>query len=129
MVKKILIVEDNRHIAMEMRLALEARGFAVELTTDGVSAMEMAFNLKPDLILLDLVIPKLDGFLVLEGLKKDPATRSIPVIVISVKAAEEDIQHARALGASDYLVKPFEPKVLAEAVKRTLDSLVKETDS
>lgn len=120
--KRLLIVEDNKNIIMQIRMALEARGFSVEVATDGVTAMEMAFNRKPDLILLDLVIPKLDGFLVLEGLKKDAQTQQIPVIVISAKAAEEDIRRARKLGASEYLVKPFEPKEIADAINRILDA-------
>lgn len=130
MAKKLLVVEDNRNILLGMRMALEARGYEVVVAQDGVSALEMAFDLKPDLVLLDLVLPKLDGFAVLEGLKKDHATRDIPVIVISAKAAEEDIRRARTLGASEYLVKPFDPAELAGTVAGILDgSTSKEADS
>jgi CheY-like chemotaxis protein len=118
MSKKVLVVEDIKNIIMVIRMALEARGYQVMVAQDGVTAMQEVFSFKPDLILLDLVIPKLDGFMVLEGLKKDEKTKDIPVVVVSAKAAEEDIKRAKELGADEYLVKPFTPEELAEVVGR-----------
>jgi DNA-binding response OmpR family regulator len=116
MSKKVLVVEDNKNILLGIRMALEARGYEVKIVQDGVAAMEEAFDYGPDLILLDLVIPKLDGFLVLEGLKKEEKTRGIPVVIISARAAETDIRKARELGADDYVVKPFSPESLASTI-------------
>ena len=118
--KKVLLVEDNKNIVMTMRMALEGRGYEVVVATDGVGAVEEALSCAPDAILLDLVIPKLDGFDVLRELRREPKTRDIPVIVISAKAAEDDIREARKLGAKEYIVKPFNPEELVGAIARVL---------
>jgi DNA-binding response OmpR family regulator len=120
MAKKVLVIEDSRNIVAVVKIALEACGYEVKVAQDGVAAMEEVFASRPDLILLDLVIPKMDGFMVLEGLKKEEKTRNIPVIVISAKAAEEDIKRARELGASEYMVKPFNPEELRGTVAKVL---------
>ena len=118
--KKILVVEDSRNFVKGLKMALEAKGYRVNVAGDGVQAMERVFSFKPDLVLLDLLVPKLDGFVVLESLKREDRTRSIPVVVISAKADEEDIKKARKLGAADYLVKPFTPRELAGALEKVL---------
>jgi DNA-binding response OmpR family regulator len=118
--KKVLVVEDSKNIITVVKMALEASGCDVRVAEDGLAAMEEVFSFEPDIILLDLLVPKLDGFIVLESLKKEEKTRAIPVVVISAKASEEDIKRAKELGAEEYLVKPFTPKELTGAVARIL---------
>jgi len=116
MAKKILLVEDDKNTIAVVKMALEAQYYEVAVAEDGVAAMERAFDFEPDLILLDLLVPKLDGWMVLEGLKKADKTYDIPVIVMSAKAGEEDIDKAERLGAEEYLVKPFTPESLLRMV-------------
>lgn len=118
--KKVLVVEDSKNIITVVKMALEASGCEVRVAEDGLAAMEEVFSFEPDIILLDLLVPKLDGFMILESLKKEEKTRAIPVVVISAKASEEDIKRAKELGAKEYLVKPFTPKELTGAVARIL---------
>jgi DNA-binding response OmpR family regulator len=117
---KILVIDDEKGIAMALRFTLQGAGYIVISAVDGVSGMEKAFSELPDAILLDLVLPKLNGFLVLEGLKQNEETRTIPVIVLSARADEEDIRKARSLGASEYLVKPVKSAELLQLIKFVL---------
>ncbi|RJP71398.1 MAG: response regulator [Candidatus Abyssobacteria bacterium SURF_17] len=120
--KKILLVEDNRNIIMTTRMALEAREYELTVAIDGCEAIAKALSCEPDAILLDLVSPNLDGLDVLRELQKQQKMRGIPVIIISAKAAEEDIREARRLGAREYIVKPFGPEELVGAIARVLAS-------
>lgn len=117
---KILLIEDEVNIALMIRKFLESEGFEVFVENNGVAGVERAFSEKPDLILLDLVLPKMNGFLVCETLKSDGKTRNIPILVISAKAEEHDIKRAKELGADDYIVKPIEIKNLLKAIKKYL---------
>ena len=118
--RKVLLVEDDKNTITVIKMALQAHLYEVTVAEDGVAAMEQAFNLEPDMILLDLLVPKLDGSMVLEGLKKADKTCNIPVVVIGAKAGDEDIRKARDLGAEEYLVKPFTPEELLGTVARFL---------
>jgi CheY-like chemotaxis protein len=103
--KRILLAEDDRFLRKATQAALGRAGFTVLPACDGEEALHLAINGSPDLILLDLIMPKLQGFEVLRWLKEDPNTAEIPVIVLSNLGQEGDVQQAMQGGAVDYLVK------------------------
>jgi two-component system, OmpR family, alkaline phosphatase synthesis response regulator PhoP len=121
MKRKILLVEDEKGIALALRHTLNGAGYDVWPAEDGMAGLEIALSKRPDLILLDLVLPKLNGFLVLEGLKQNEGTKTIPVFVISAKAEETDIRKARKLGAAEYLVKPFRSAELLTLISQYIN--------
>ena len=103
--KKIVIVEDDEHIAKVYRLKLESEGMDPIIASDGEEAVVKIFSEKPDLVLLDLMLPKKDGFWVLEEVKKNPKNSKAPILVISNLGQKIDQERAMALGATEYLVK------------------------
>ncbi len=103
--KKVLIVEDDKFLLSAYRVKLTKAGFEIKIATDGEEALKILREDKPDVILLDLVMPRKDGFAVLEELKTNPVWKSIPVIVLSNLSQKEDLEKAKALGAKDYLIK------------------------
>ncbi len=104
-VRKVLLAEDDRFLRRAAEATLRHHGFTVLLAVDGEEALRVARLEAPDLILLDLIMPKLQGFEVLRALKQDPATSPIPVIVLSNLGQDSDSKTARELGATDYWVK------------------------
>ena len=118
--KRILLVEDEKNIILGVRTCLDAVGYEVEIAENGEIALEAVRRRNPDLILLDLVMPKFDGFEVLDSLKNNPGTREIPVVVLTAKAGEEDRQRAIKLGADAYMTKPFRPQELWDILKKFL---------
>ena len=102
---KILLVEDDRFLIKAVYTKLTQKGFEVVLANDGDEAISKAKTEKPDLVLLDMVLPKKSGFEVLRAIKGDPETASIPVFILSNLAQDQDIQEGKALGAEDYIVK------------------------
>jgi two-component system alkaline phosphatase synthesis response regulator PhoP len=118
---KILYVEDEPFIASALVRVLEQAGYQVEVAVDGEKGIEAANKEPFDLILLDLILPRIDGFEVLKQLKEGPATKNIPVIILSNLSAEEDKKKAKDLGAIDFMVKAFaNPLDIAESVKKLL---------
>lgn len=117
--KRILLVDDDREIVEAMRLALEAQGYAVFVARDGNQGLALAEREDPDLIILDMMMPKRSGFLVLERLRR---TRPVPVRVIMITANEGSRHQAYAerLGVDDYIRKPFAMDRLLESVSRLL---------
>jgi DNA-binding response OmpR family regulator len=103
--KKILIIEDEDTLQRALLEFLEAEGFEAISASDGETGIEMVKKEKPDLVLLDIIIPKKDGYKVLAEIKKDPETKKIPVILLTNLESPEDIQRAFDLGATTYLVK------------------------
>lgn len=103
--KRILLAEDDRFLRRAAESALKRAGFTVLPAADGEEALRLAQAEKPDLVLLDLIMPKLQGFEVLKALKADPTTAMIPVIVLSNLGQEGDVQRALESGAVAYLVK------------------------
>lgn len=103
--KKILIAEDDKFLSNAYRLKLTKAGFDVQLSGDGVALLTQAAKVVPDLILLDLVMPVMDGFVALEKIKSDPKLKSIPIIIASNLGQKEDIDRTRELGADDFVVK------------------------
>ncbi|KKQ40557.1 MAG: Response regulator receiver protein [Candidatus Magasanikbacteria bacterium GW2011_GWA2_37_8] len=103
--KTILIVEDDEILLRALYLNFEDLNFTLASATDGEMAVVVTQRVMPDLILLDLLIPKMDGFRVIEVLKSDPKTKNIPIIVLSNLGSEADIKRAKISGALDYFVK------------------------
>jgi len=103
--KIVLIVEDDEVLLRALYLKFENLGYTISSATDGDTAVKVAQRILPDIILLDLILPKMDGFEVLRILKSDDNTKKIPILVLSNLGADADMQKAKALGALDYLVK------------------------
>ena len=103
--RRVLLVEDSRFLRKAAETVLTRQGYAVVTAADGEEALIVARRELPDLVLLDLIIPKLDGFAVLRALKEDPTTAHIPVIVLSNLGQEGDVQQVRDAGAAAYVVK------------------------
>lgn len=108
MKKKILLVEDNQDISFLMTARLDMSGFDVAKAIDGEEALQRVRDNRPDLILMDLMIPKIDGFDVTRMIKNDQTTRSVPIIVISALNQQTDREKAIDCGADAFFVKPFE---------------------
>lgn len=117
---KILLADDAKNIVLVLKMSLEKAGYEVIVARDGLSAIELAQTEKPDLILLDILMPKMNGFLVIEALKDDPKTAEIPVVFISAKAEEQDLKKGKSLGASGYIVKPIKQKELLSVVENNI---------
>jgi DNA-binding response OmpR family regulator len=113
---RILIVEDDPDIALSLRLKLEREGgYAVETAVDGADGLRAALGSPPDLVLLDVNLPGMDGFEICRRLRKDPATAAVPIIMLTARIDEADRVAGLEFGADDYISKPFSPK---EAVAR-----------
>lgn len=119
---KILIVEDEEILSKVLQEKLEKERFTVDLAVDGESVIPRAKSFKPDLILLDIILPKKNGIAVLEDLKEDPTLKQTPVIVISNLGEDENIKKALSLGAVDYLVKTQHP--INEVVEKIRNYLI-----
>jgi CheY-like chemotaxis protein len=102
---RVLFVEDDPSVAQMYRLKLELDGYDVEVATDGEKALEIARSNAPDIIFLDIRLPKLDGFGVLEALRKDPRTERLPVVILSNYSEKQLIERGLRMGALDYLIK------------------------
>jgi len=105
MTRRILVVEDNPDLAFGLRNNLEIEGYAVDVAEDGTRGLEMALGASPDLVLLDLMLPGLDGFRVLQGLRQGGSR--IPVLILTARGDEADKVRGLRLGADDYVTKPF----------------------
>ncbi len=117
----ILVVDDEGSIRTICRVNLETDGMTVNEAADGREALERVRRQQPELVLLDVMMPDVDGWHVAAELAADPATRDIPVVFLSARAAREDKARAQELGAVGYIVKPFDPVALGATVRDTLD--------
>jgi DNA-binding response OmpR family regulator len=118
--KNILVVEDEKDIIEVLRYYLEKENFRVHIARDGFAALELASRVIPSLILLDLMLPQLDGIEVCKRLKADERLREIPIIMLTAKAEEADKIKGLELGADDYVTKPFSAKELVARIKAQL---------
>ena len=125
---KVLVVDDEEDIRELVGLNLTPEGFDVLACETGESALNMARQKQPDLIVLDLMLPGIDGLQVCKILKADDKTRHIPVIMLTAKSEEADIVTGLELGADDYMTKPFSGKVLVARVRRLLRRVTERTD-
>jgi two-component system, OmpR family, alkaline phosphatase synthesis response regulator PhoP len=120
MAKKVLIVDDEPGVVKMIRYLLEKNSFAVVTATEGEEGTKLAELEKPDLILMDIMMPVIDGNEATRRLKENEATKSIPVIMLSALGQEGDVAKSLELGAIDYIVKPFHPQELLERIKKLL---------
>ena len=110
----ILIAEDEPDTANLLQFHLQRRGYHTTVASDGFNALNLAIERRPDLVILDLMLPKLHGFEVCRMLKESPSTRHIPVFMLTAAASTENKVQGFSLGANDYMTKPFEiPELLA----------------
>jgi DNA-binding response OmpR family regulator len=120
---KILIVDDERDIATALSIRLKASGYEVIIANDGLSGLDMARKQNPDLLLLDVMLPKLDGFKLCRILKFDEKYKHIPVIMITAKVSENDKKIGGEVGADAYITKPFVPEELLSKIREILSKM------
>ncbi len=118
--RRIVVIEDEPDILEAIEYNLEREGFRVITATSGDAGLETVIREAPDLVLLDLLLPGIDGLEVCRQLKMDPVTQKIPIIMVSAKGDESDIVLGLGVGADDYVTKPFKPKELIARVRAVL---------
>jgi len=111
---RVLVVDDDLSMCKLLRMMLEPKGFEVLEAFSGVRGLVMAKGELPDIVLLDIMMPDIDGFGVCRELKLDPTTKDIPIIFVTAKAGHEHLDRGMSLGAQGYITKPFRPEVLIE---------------
>ena len=126
--KQIIVVEDEPDILDVLSYNLEREGFEVKTCQNGADSIELIFRVIPDLILLDLMLPGMDGLEVCRQLKSDNRSKHIPIIMVTAKGEESDVVLGLGIGADDYIAKPFSPKELIARVKAVLRRAVEEKD-
>lgn len=118
--KRILVVDDEPQLTEMVRMRLEANGYDVLCASDGQEALNKARKEKPDLIILDLMLSKIDGYKVCRMLKFDEKYKNIPVILFTARAQEADVKLGVEVGAEAYITKPFDPPALLAKIKELL---------
>lgn len=118
--KRILLIEDEEDIAALIKLQAELSGYKLHVEVDGVNGYRAVEREKPDLVLLDIMLPGQNGFDICRKIKNNPHLKNIPVIVLSAKNEELDVLLGLELGADDYVAKPFSPKILMSRIKAVL---------
>jgi DNA-binding response OmpR family regulator len=121
----ILVVEDETHIRRVLEYNLKLDGFEVYLAEDGATGMKLAHEKNPDLILLDWLMPVMNGLQVLMELKADSSTEHIPVFMLTAKGMISDVTQAIEIGADDYITKPFNPMQLGKTIREKLEKCAK----
>ena len=128
MPKKILAVDDEKHIVRLVQINLQKEGYEVITASNGREALEKVAAEKPDLVVMDVMMPEMDGFEALKKLKEDDATAEIPVIMLTAKAQDADVFRGWQSGADLYLTKPFNPLELITFVKRIFQGQAESAD-
>jgi DNA-binding response OmpR family regulator len=119
--KSILLVEDDEFLAELYATKLNLEGFEISLATDGEKGLKMIKEKKPDLILLDIILPKMDGFEILKVIKTDKTLKRIPVILLTNLSQKDEVKRGLQLGADDYLIKAhFMPSEVVKKIKQTI---------
>ncbi len=116
--KKILIVEDEESLLKLESILLTSKGFEVVGVPNGKAALKALEEDAPDLVLLDIMLPEMDGFEVCKHIKQNPATRHIPVVMLTAKKTREDMERGREVGADCYITKPFKSAMVIETIQR-----------
>jgi len=119
--KKALVVEDNQSLVGVFRLLLEAWGFAVVSANNGMEGVEMAIEEKPDVILMDIMMPVMDGREATRRIRSNPETKNIPILAITALTKESELKECIEAGCNDYMLKPFNYKDLQEKIQALLD--------
>jgi DNA-binding response OmpR family regulator len=127
--KKILLVDDNKHLLGLLRLNLKGQGFSIATAANGIDALQRAVAWVPDLILLDLLLPGLDGFAVCETLRKHPVTAATPIIIMTGMSGEFTRYAGFESGGTDFIAKPVTPKALLVKIKQLLNLSTENTES
>lgn len=118
MTKTVLTVDDSRTIREMLRAALTEAGMNVLQAEDGMHGLEVLGGSMPDVIVTDINMPRLDGFGFIEGVRRDERTRAIPILVLTTESDQEKKNRARQAGATGWIVKPFNPTKLVDAIRR-----------
>ena len=118
--QKILIVEDEESLLKLESILLTSKGYDVRGVSNGREALEAIAEEKPDLVLLDIMLPEIDGFEVCQRIKDDPETRDIPVVMLTAKKSREDMARGEKVGADWYITKPFKSVMVIETIQRFL---------
>jgi two-component system alkaline phosphatase synthesis response regulator PhoP len=121
--KRILVVEDDLDLVELLKFNLSNAGFVVAVATDGAEALKKARSQHPDLVLLDLMLPELDGFAVCEILRRDATTTTIPIIILTAMSSQLARVAGMGAGANDYVTKPFSPKQLLGRIENQLSRM------
>ena len=121
MQKKILIVEDEESLLKLESILLTTKGYLVQGATTGLAALEAVAAEVPDLILLDIMLPELDGFEVCDQIKKNPATKNIPIILLTARKTPEDVSRGEEVGADQYITKPFKSAMVMKTIEQLLN--------
>ena len=116
----ILVVDDEEDILLLCRVNLEFEGYHVVTASSGVEGLEQARAVHPSLVLLDVMMPTMDGWHVLEAMKSDPETMDVPVVMLTARVQGEDQMRGWSGGAADYIMKPFSPVALLETIRSVL---------
>lgn len=117
---KILIIDDEKEFVMMLTMRLKAMGYEILEAQDGEVGLKVAEEKSPDLILLDIMMPVMDGYETLKQLKQNSKTKSIPVLMLTAVGKPDAVSKSLELGALDYIAKPFEPKTLLEKIRKAL---------
>jgi DNA-binding response OmpR family regulator len=118
--RTVLVVDDDPVILRLLEVNFEMEGFSVRTATDGVEGLAVAKAEQPDVVVSDVMMPRMNGLELVKGLKDDPSTASIPVILLSAKAQATDVRAGLDAGADDYVTKPFEPLDLVDRVNKLI---------
>lgn len=129
MANKILIADDDPVILKLLQVNLEMEGYDVVMAEDGQAAVQQANTAKPDLIILDIMMPKMDGLSVRQALLETPDLKDTPVIFLSARAQLTDIQKGYAAGVTEYVTKPFDPNDLLELIEQVLAGTYRRPDA
>jgi len=120
MQKKILIADDEPNIVISLEFLMKREGFQVAVAADGAAALQTVATERPDLILLDIMLPKMDGFEICRQIRANPDWRDMKIVMLTAKGRETEVAKGLALGADAYVTKPFSTRDLAEQVRRLL---------
>ncbi len=116
-----VIIEDNPDVRAMVAMKLTSAGFVVHEAADGMAGLSTVQLVEPDIVILDMMMPRISGLEVLERLRSDSSIDQIPVILLTARAQDEAVRSGFAAGASDYIIKPFSPRELVERIEKLLD--------